>query len=361
LGAGAVYAAVASLLPPFLPLSRTAQSGVAAAASVAGIAALVAIDPAERFRVFKSRPAGPTPDESGYITSHLFSGAGSGRWQFWSSAVEQWQDRPLLGGGAGSFEPWWAQHGSLTYFIRNAHSLWLETLGELGLVGFALVVTAFAVGLVTAIRRLVGADDAERVRLAAIAAVIGAFVVGAAIDWIWQLPIVAAIALICLALATGPATAPSPPRLRAPDRDPHDARLGRYAAGLAAVLVGWAVMVLLAIPLLAHLELRSSARAAAADDLSAATDHAASARAIEPWAASPWAQLALVAERRGDLPDARRALDEALERDATDWRLRLIGARLATKAGDIDEAKRFLAEARRLNPRSPLLRPAESG
>ena len=54
--------------------------------------------------------------------------------------------------------------------MQDAHSLYLETLGELGIVGFVLLVGAFACGLATAARRLLRAVDADRVTLAAVSA-----------------------------------------------------------------------------------------------------------------------------------------------------------------------------------------------
>lgn len=68
-----------------------------------------------------------------------------------------------------------------------------------------------------------------------------------------------------------------------------------------------------------------------------------------------------MAEQRGDLPAARRSVRDALENDRQDWRLWLISARIETKLGDIDAAQRSLAEARRLNPRSPLFGSADFG
>jgi hypothetical protein len=41
--------------------------------------------------------------------------------------------------GAAGYEPWWAQHGPLDYHVRNAHSLFVETGAELGIVGFLLL------------------------------------------------------------------------------------------------------------------------------------------------------------------------------------------------------------------------------
>ena len=79
--------------------------------------------------------------------------------------------------------------------------------------------------------------------------------------------------------------------------------------------------------------------------------------AIQPWAASPYLQIALVQEQAGQLPEALSAIDEAIERDSADWRLWLVKARLETKSGLIQEARASLERARALNPRSGLLTP----
>ena len=60
---------------------------------------------------------------------------GSGRYQFWEAAVEESETAPWNGIGPGTFEFWWARHGSYSGFVRNAHSLYLESLAELGILG----------------------------------------------------------------------------------------------------------------------------------------------------------------------------------------------------------------------------------
>jgi len=84
-------------------------------------------------------------------------------------------------------------------------------------------------------------------------------------------------------------------------------------------------------------------------------NHAQSAVAIQPWAATPRLQLALVYEELGQLDLARRDIAQAIKRDDQDWRLQVVATRLAVKAGDVPAARRHLARARALNPRSHLL------
>jgi hypothetical protein len=175
------------------------------------------------------------------------------------------------------------------------------------------------------------------------------FVVGSALDWVWQLPVVAIVALVALGLLAGPATAGVEGAAAAP------ARL-RFGTRAALVLGSWLAVVAVAIPFLAAEELGASERGLARGDVASALERARSAEAIEPWASTPRLQLALAYEQAGSLGAARRRIDEAIERDSSDWRLRIVDARLAVKAGDVAAGRRALARARSLNPRSRLLR-----
>lgn len=343
--AGGAHALLSGLLPTRLALPRAAAVGAAVLVAVAAVAGAAAADPAERLRTFKQAPPATSPDNT---QDHLVSSAGSGRWQFWEAALDQFAEHPLRGEGAATYEAWWARYGTIDWFVRNAHSLWLETLGALGIIGLLLLAGAFVAGLVAGASRLRGPDE-HRSAVAALLAVACGFVVGAGIDWIWQVPAVAAVGVVALGVLAGPAT-----RLAGREAAGRPLRLGPRVAVAAAA---WVAIVAQGIPLLATGEVRSSQRAAERGDLREAQERAVAARAIQPWAASPHVQLALVREQLGDVQGARGHAADAIERDRTDWRLRIVAARLATKAGDGRAAREALREARRLNPRSPALRP----
>jgi O-Antigen ligase len=316
--------------------------------AIALVVGIVAADPGKRIDDFKAPPQAQTLPGGIPVDTHLSSGNGSGRWQFWSAALDQFSDQPVTGGGAGSYEPWWAQHGDLDWFVRNAHSLWLETLGELGVIGFLLLAGAFVVALFAGARRLSG----DRTTVAALLAVVVGFVAGSALDWVWQLPAVAALAMLAIGLLVGPATA-SATEARATDPPPV-----RFGTRAAIVLGAWAILCSQALLFLTTREVDASQKAAARGDLAGAVERARSAESIEPWAASPRLQLALVHEEAGDLPRARGEIAAAIERDSEDWRLQVVASRLALKSGDVPAARRFLVRARELNPRSRLLRAA---
>jgi Flp pilus assembly protein TadD len=102
------------------------------------------------------------------------------------------------------------------------------------------------------------------------------------------------------------------------------------------------------------MRIRDSQAAVERGDADSALDNALDARRLQPWAASPHLQLALVREQLDDLPQARSSIIDAIDKDPTDWRLWLVRARLETKAGEFGAARRSLRRAKALNPRSPL-------
>ena len=92
-----------------------------------------------------------------------------------------------------------------------------------------------------------------------------------------------------------------------------------------------------------------------------AQSEALAAKAIEPWAASPYLQLGFIAEAEGHFTDAARWAHEAIRHSRRDWILWASAANFETEGGDIRAAIRDYAEARRLNPHSTVLAPPKSG
>ena len=110
---------------------------------------------------------------------------------YWTAALDEARARPVLGSGAGSFYLTWLERGRDGVFVRDAHSLYVETLSELGPVGLALVLAAVVVPILTAVRRR--GDPLVAVSAAAFAV----FAVHAGLDWDWELPVVTLAALGC--------------------------------------------------------------------------------------------------------------------------------------------------------------------
>jgi O-Antigen ligase len=319
---------------------------------VVAVIAIVLAHPVRRLEAFKEPPV--AFDSSSGVERHLISGGGNGRWQLWHAAWKEFESKPLQGQGAGSYDAWWAQHGTISGVVKDAHSLYLETLGELGVVGFSLLVLIFGAGFVVAARRLRAASGDMRVSLAAATASFFAFALAAAVDWMWELTIVSFVAFVCLGLIVGPATAAVPPRAVEPGERPRSSRAGRYAAGVAVVVGGLLIVCAIAVPLLSGVKMRASQDAFAAGNAQRAVRAALDARDIEPWSAVPYLQVALIEEQAGDYATAKRWIADALSRAPNDWHLWLTQARIETELGHLRAADQSLHRARELSPRAAI-------
>jgi hypothetical protein len=316
-----------------------------------GVAAVVAValsDPVERWNDFKEPPTGHEIADGGISQLRI---GGSGRYQFWEEALDAFGTHPVAGVGAAGYTSYWLEHRDIPITATRAHSLLFETMAELGLVGLALLLGFFGVAAVTGIRR-------ARDRLTdGAGGALGVLTVGFAastVDWTWDLPAVFIATVVAAALLTGPATL-------APLTDAKPVGGGavrsrrRFSAGVAIIIVGWVSVCAAGLLLLANERLSASHDAFDRGDLQAAADAADDAASIEPWAAEPHTQLALVRERGGQIGEARKEIGEAIDRAPRDYELYLLATRLATEAGDKAAAARYFTRAHELNPKDPTL------
>jgi O-antigen ligase len=339
IGAVVLTAAVAWLAdgrhPTVRSPGRRARIAIGAGAVLAAAGAIAIANPAERFREFKQPPP----------PGRIETGAGrefgsSGRWQFWGEAVDAFESAPIAGLGAGGYADWWAQHAPINLFVRDPHSLFMQQLAELGLVGTALLLGFVAAVLVAGWRHLRAGREPD---LAPLAAVLGAAVVPAAIDWGWAIPAVFAAPVVAAGLLT--ASSPDPRPRQVP-----------YALGVATASIAWVAMIAAGLIVLSQLKLDQSRTAAAAGNFQEAAARASEAHTVEPWSADPYIQLALVDLARGDPTAGLAELRRARARDSQDWRLALIEARLQLARGDKAAAREALQRAHELGPRLPFLR-----
>lgn len=337
-----------------LRIPRAGQVVLAGAVLLIAVAGFAAVDPAAKLEDFKRPPGETKYTEGDFTRSHLLSSASTGRWQMWSAAVDEWQTKPALGRGAGSYQSWWLEHADFPLFARDAHSLWLEMLGELGLVGFVLIVLAFGTGFAAALARLRRAGPV-RPLVAGLTGVLAAFVLAAAIDWMWELTIVGLVAVVALGMLTGLATTST--EEAAPRRRSGSGTRGQLhhrALRAVAVAVSLAAIMCIAVPMLGQERLEQSQAAANRGDVAEAVNAAEGARSLQPWASSPYLQLALIEEQANDLGQANRYIKDALKRDRRDWSIWLVAARIQTKAGLIRQGRRSLRRAEALNTKSTL-------
>jgi O-antigen ligase/polysaccharide polymerase Wzy-like membrane protein len=324
---------------------RVSPGALIAGLITVGLVAISVSNLPERFREFKEVPEAEGAGQGDFIASHLASGSGSGRWQYWGAAVDAFQDEPLHGIGAGAYVDYWNEHAPISRVTGDAHSLYVEQLGELGPLGLLLVLGFVFLGPVASLLR--GAPSARFERAAAVA-VAAAGAASAGIEWTWEVPAAFGLVVVAIGLLAGPALGPPLDERERPEQR------GLSGWGVGALVLGWIVIVLSAAILLSEREIAESQEAARDGDLERAAEEARSAIALQPWASEPRLQLALAQESAGDLDAAADNAEEASDRAEDDWQVWLVRARIATEQGKIEEAEANLAEARRLNPRAPI-------
>jgi O-antigen ligase len=340
--------------PRGLAIGRRATARLAlalgAGALLIGIAAGAPSAIEHQWHNFKL-PAGLLgPRSNATVFSRLQVINGNGRYQYWQSAANADHTSPWLGIGPGTFEYWWAGHATTPGSVRNAHSLYLETLGETGIVGLALL-GGFLVWLSgVTVARSFRASAETRVWLAAAGAGLAAFLAAAAIEWVWQLgAIVAAVLLLGAVIVAGH---------DAPARRPAEHRVRRLRWLPSAVFAGLALagIVAIAIPLAAALDIRQSQAAAGEGNLARAYEESVAAQGLQPYAATPRLQEALVLEVAGNLGAAADAAAAATRNDPTNWQTWLTLARIDARRGAIDPALHAMHRAQELNRLSPIFR-----
>jgi hypothetical protein len=164
--------------PPYVLPRRAVAAAVAVAVLVGAPLAAVALD----------RGAATEPG----ATASRLNDLGSNRYDYWGVALGSFADHPLRGSGIAGFRVDWLRERDVHETVVDAHSLYLETPAELGVVGLLLL--ALLAGGIGAAG--VAAARVERDVVAGAAAGITVFAVHAAMDWDWEMPAVALPALV---------------------------------------------------------------------------------------------------------------------------------------------------------------------
>lgn len=290
---------------------RLAWAALLVALPVAGIGDLAARygSPATMARRAYHAFLAPPPTHLVNLNSRLFDLSSNGRVSIWRVGWQQAKAHLLAGDGAGSYERYYLQHRTAALGVQDAHSLYLETLAEIGAIGLALLILALAVPLVAAWRH-------RRHRLVPFAcAAYAAYLVHAAIDWDWELAGVTLAAVLCgLACVVA-------------GRSEGTLVLGvRVRVAGAAVAAGLASLTI--VGLLGNTALESSRAAASSGHWQAAERRAHSAVRWLPWSAAGWESLAEAQLALHDRAGAQRSLRRGIAKDPNDWVLwlDLVGA-----------------------------------
>jgi O-Antigen ligase len=331
-------------------LSRnpTLLKGLAAAVAVVAIGVVIAIG-GRAWDQFSS-PDVQFPNQPEQHFSQL---SGAGRHDFFRVAIDAFEEKPVLGTGAGTYEFSWEQHRSIELPVHDAHSVYLEAFAELGLVG-GLVVLALVGGLLwIGFSAWRAAQHPQRERYAVLLAAMLAFAVGAGIDWFWEIAGYGAVFFLVAGVLVAARCKQLAPARGEAVANGDERRFGVTVFGLA---VAWIAAIALIGPLLVDREIDASQSAAANGDFASAVNHANTARSIEPFAASPYVQLGLLAELQGDYKTASERLSQAIDREDRNWQLYYLRSRVEHEAGNESAAQADLERARELNPRAACLR-----
>ncbi len=274
-------------------------------------------------------------------TSRLTAFGSDGRVAIWRVAGHEFEGAPIGGTGAGTYEVFWNARqpaSAMTAAARPilyAHSIYLEALAELGVVGFGLLMCMIVGSLVAIARRIRGPD---RTLYAIAFAVALAWSIQAAFDWDWEMPAVTLPVFVLAGVAAGGA------------RPPDGARGHRRHLLLVPIALIAAMILALVGLSQQHLD------AAAADfnnrDCTAASREARAALAALSFRTGPEEIVAYCDLARGAAGPALAEMRAAVRNDPANWEPRYGLAIISALVGEDPRPAARMALA--LSPFQPL-------
>jgi tetratricopeptide (TPR) repeat protein len=243
--------------------------------------------------------AAPATTTGSNLNNRLFHLSNNGRIVSWKSAVHEFEHAPAFGTGSGTFETWWLAHRPTSQQIRDAHSLYLESLGELGLVGTTLLASALIVPLALGWRRR------REAFMPFAGAALLAWIVHAGVDWDWEIPAVTLPALACAAVLVSGAG-------KRDWRFGVSARIGVAAAAAAIAIFGL-------ITAIGNGAIASGSDALESQNYAQAEAQAKRAAHWAPWSADPWIVQGQIAALNRDPQAARADFRKAIAKDPRNY------------------------------------------
>lgn len=128
-----------------------------------------------------------TSSANGDLRQRLTDPSNDGRTELWRVALDGYTSSPVKGGGAGMYQTLWDQHRPRFAYTINTHSLYLQTMAELGLPGLLLLLIVVGTALVALALRARGRHRSLYGALLAAAVV---WALHAGVDWDWEMPVV---------------------------------------------------------------------------------------------------------------------------------------------------------------------------
>lgn len=324
------------------PVARGAWAAATLLVLVVALAADVpgrSLDAADRFLNEESIPSG-----SSDIRGKVLTLESSGLPDNWNVALDAYSDQPLHGQGAGTYGLAWdrerpADQG--VYDVSDAHSLYLEVLAELGIVGIALlaIVLALIFAALLPLRR-----GPERSLYAALFAIVLAWAAHSAAEWNWEMP---AVTLLIFGVGGAALAAATVARTDADPPEPGPSQSVRVALGAGLLIVA----VCPALLLVAQHRLDDAVAAYYRADCTETIERATASISILAMLPEPYEAIAYCQLRRGNGALAVRSMEMAVQRDPRNWHFHF-GLALVRGAAGLDPLP-AAREAQRLNPHAP--------
>jgi UDP-GlcNAc:undecaprenyl-phosphate/decaprenyl-phosphate GlcNAc-1-phosphate transferase len=290
--------------------------------------------------------------------SRLLSGGGN-RYDYWRIAWRVWHENPILGVGAGNYPRPYYEQRATTEDIDQPHSIELQALSELGLVGF-LLLACFIGGIGWGIMRTRPAaarSPLSRALMVGGLGAVAAWLAQTSVDWMHLLPGLTAIAIAAAAVLV---RSRSPRPAAALSRD---SRLGSALASRPALALGASAVLVTLVVAGASLSRQGLAdiyRTRAQQELEV---HPASAIAdanrsldIDSDAVETYYVKAAALARFDQATAARAVLRQALQHEKNNFVTWTLLGDISLRQRQIAAAKRDYETAHELNPRDTTLR-----
>jgi hypothetical protein len=323
------------------PPRGNARAGAATAATALAITlalALGAFGFAQRQYDRFVHTNGRTP---GLTRDRLTDLGNNGRISLWNAAARIYRTQKLHGTGAGTYQLYYTRYRTEPSYVVDTHSLYMQSLAELGVVGFVLILVVVLGILAGLAGRIRGPD---RALYSALFAATLAWAIHQAFDWDWQMPAATLGVFILAGLALA---------------RPRDRRMG--LSGLPAprtfVALGW--LVLAVAPLLvstSYARLHGAASQLAQGDCAAAKRDALSSMSLSARRPQAYVIVGVCDLGEGFAQAAVPAMAEAAALEPHSWEAQFWLA--DARAGAGLDPRRPIARAIALNPLEPGLRGA---
>ena len=330
--------------------SAVSSAGLAAVACAGAVLIAVAVPhPLHRIST-EARAFTELRPPSATSSARFFSGGGN-RFDYWRIAWHEFRSHPWKGVGAGSYDTDYFRMRRTTEDVTQPHSIELQGLAELGVVGgIGVLGLAGAVlfGLGRRFRRS-RRSSAEAGLAVAAGGIFLTWLVHTSVDWLHLLPGVTGVALGAAAILVGPSAQAAPvPVPQGRRRRPLGRRTVVVAASSALIAVG---AVFLARTVVAD-RYATDARADLPRNPVAALSDASRSLRLQESATTRYTQAAAYA-RLNDYARARGTLLGVARRQPSNFVVWGLLGDLAVRRGDLPEARRDYGRAHALNPRDP--------